>query len=43
MQVMPAFNRKIGETNCVGCGQCRVVCPTGAITIMHNISPVWKP
>ena len=42
MQVMPAFNRKIGETNCVGCGQCRVVCPTGAITIMHNISPVWK-
>ncbi len=26
----------------MGCGQCRVVCPTGAITIKHNISPVWK-
>ena len=27
---------------CVGCGQCRVVCPTGAITIKHNIHPVWE-
>lgn len=42
MQVMPAFNRKLSETDCVGCGQCRVVCPTGAITIKHNISPVWE-
>ncbi len=37
MQVMPAFDRKMAETACVGCGQCRVVCPTGAITIKHNI------
>ena len=29
--VMPAFNKKIAETNCVNCGQCRVFCPTGAI------------
>lgn len=42
MQVMPAFNRKLSETECVGCGQCRVVCPTGAITINHNIFPVWE-
>ena len=28
MQVMPAFNRTMAETDCVGCGQCRVVCPT---------------
>lgn len=42
MQVTPAFNRRMEETDCVGCGQCRSVCPTGAITIKHNISPVWK-
>ncbi len=42
MKVMPAFNRTMAETNCVGCGQCRVVCPTGAITIKHNIKPVWE-
>ena len=41
MQVMPAFNKTIAETDCVGCGQCRVVCPTGAITIKQNIHPVW--
>ena len=41
MVVSAAFNRKMKDTECVGCGQCRVVCPTGAITIKHNISPVW--
>ena len=41
-QVMPAFNKKIAETDCVGCGQCRVVCPTGAISIHTNIDEVWE-
>ena len=40
-QVIPAFNKKIAETDCVGCGQCRVVCPTGAISIHTNIDEVW--
>ncbi len=40
--VMPAFDRKIGTTDCVNCGQCRVFCPTGAITIRHNMSEVWE-
>ena len=40
-QVMPAFNKKIAETDCVGCGQCRVVCPTGAISINTNIEVIW--
>lgn len=39
--VMPAFDKKISETNCVNCGQCRVFCPTGAISIRHNKGPVW--
>lgn len=42
MRVMPAFNKTMAETACVGCGQCRVACPTGAITIKHNIKPVWE-
>ena len=39
--VMPAFNRDIATTDCVNCGQCRVFCPTGAISIRHNKSEVW--
>lgn len=42
MQVTPAFDKPLAETDCVGCGQCRVVCPTGAITIKQNIHPVWQ-
>ena len=38
--VTPAFNKKIAETDCVNCGQCRVVCPTGAISIHTNIELV---
>lgn len=39
--VMPAFNKKIAETNCVNCGQCRVFCPTGAISIKTHMEQVW--
>ncbi|HIW21619.1 MAG TPA: [FeFe] hydrogenase, group A [Candidatus Dorea intestinavium] len=42
MKVMPAFNKLIGDTDCVGCGQCRVVCPTGAITIKLDEDRVWQ-
>ena len=40
--VMPAFNRTLGETNCVSCGQCRVVCPTGALHIRNCMESVWQ-
>ena len=39
--VTPAFNWDLAQTNCVSCGQCRVVCPTGALTIHHNMTDVW--
>ncbi len=41
MRVMPAFNKPMAETDCVGCGQCGIVCPTGAITIKSNVHAVW--
>ena len=40
--VMPAFNRELAETNCVSCGQCRVVCPTGALHIRNCMESVWQ-
>ena len=40
--VVPAFNRDLAATKCVGCGQCRAVCPTGALTIHHNMTEVWQ-
>lgn len=39
--VMPAFDREIATTDCVNCGQCRVFCPTGAISIRDNQEEVW--
>lgn len=40
--ISPAFDKPIGETDCVNCGQCRVFCPTAAITIRHNRDDVWQ-
>lgn len=42
MRVTPAFNRKLAETNCISCGQCSAVCPTGAITVYNQIGPAWR-
>lgn len=42
MVVSPAFGRDIAQTECVNCGQCAAVCPTGAITIKKDIKEVWK-
>jgi NADH-quinone oxidoreductase subunit G len=42
MTVSAVFGRPIGESSCVGCGQCAAVCPTGAITVKDNSKEVWK-
>ncbi len=39
--VTPAFNKTLTETDCVSCGQCRVFCPTGALTIRTHMDKVW--
>ena len=41
-QVMPAFNKNLNETDCVGCGQCAAVCPTAAISIRTNVTQIWN-
>ena len=40
--IKPAFNKTLAETNCVNCGQCRVVCPTGAIIINNETEKAWN-
>lgn len=40
--VSPAFGKSLAESNCVNCGQCAAVCPTGAITIKKDHYSVWK-
>ena len=39
--VTPAYNRQLADTDCVDCGQCRVVCPTGAIAIKDHTDEIW--
>ncbi len=42
MEISTAFGRDIADTNCVNCGQCAAVCPTGAITIKNDTHDVWE-
>ena len=41
-EVIPAFNKKLSQTQCVSCGQCRVYCPTGALTIRTHLDEVYQ-
>lgn len=36
-----AFEAPLGETNCVSCGQCITVCPTGALSEIDDTEKVW--
>jgi NADH-quinone oxidoreductase subunit G len=40
--VTPAYGKDMGEVDCIFCGQCTSVCPTGALTIKSDIDKVWK-
>jgi NADH-quinone oxidoreductase subunit G len=40
--VLPAFGRDLGDGECINCGQCAAVCPTGALTPRSEIEEVWK-
>ena len=42
MVISTAFGKPLSETPCVGCGQCAVACPTGAIMPKSDIARVWN-
>ena len=42
MVISTAFGKPLSESPCVGCGQCAVACPTGAIMPKSDISRVWN-
>ncbi len=39
--VQPMAGRPLGQVDCVSCGQCAAVCPTGALTIKDETDKVW--
>jgi NADH-quinone oxidoreductase subunit G len=41
VQVTTDFDRRMAETDCVGCGQCAAVCPTGALTVKNETHRAW--
>ncbi|MBR5922873.1 MAG: [Clostridia bacterium] len=36
-----AFNLSLNNTPCISCGQCTVVCPTGALTERDDTDKIW--
>ncbi|HAP31823.1 MAG TPA: ferredoxin, partial [Firmicutes bacterium] len=42
VQVLPAFGQGLGDVECVNCGQCANICPTGALTVKSDVERVWQ-
>ncbi|MEL7642066.1 MAG: [FeFe] hydrogenase, group A [Solidesulfovibrio sp.] len=40
--VLPAFGKGLADVECVNCGQCSSVCPTGALTPKSEVEEVWN-
>lgn len=40
--VQPMNGKPLATSECVNCGQCAAVCPTGALTINSQVEAVWK-
>ena len=41
-RVQPMCGKLLSDVECVFCGQCKAVCPTGALTIKNEVEEVWS-
>jgi iron-only hydrogenase group A len=41
-KVTTSYDRPLGESLCINCGQCILACPVGALHEKESIKPVWK-
>lgn len=42
MRISTMFHKPIGSQECVSCGQCAAVCPTGAIVVKNDTAKIWE-
>ena len=42
VNVAAAYGKSLQQVDCVNCGQCAAVCPTGAIVVKPHIDKVWE-
>ncbi len=42
MVVDTAFGQNLKDTECVHCGQCAAICPTGALVVRTQINEAWE-
>ncbi len=41
-KITTSYERPLGESLCINCGQCILACPVGALHEKESINPVWK-